>query len=103
MSLLPGMFIAFKMFEESSPLTQTYYRVFVLKTVTIQGVSFVDHWNVGAKKSIPAMSSITDTRTHQMFGKQGKRKAENPLNDAASKRAKRAVSFFKISRTSTGY
>ena len=42
------------------------------------------------------MSSITDTRT-QMLGKQGKRKAENPLlNDATSKRAKKAVSSFKI-------
>ena len=58
-------------------------------------MSFVDHWNVGAKKSIPDMSSITDTRTHQMFGKQGKRKAENPLlNDAATKRAKKGVCFF---------
>ena len=58
--------------------------------------SFVDHWNVGAKKSIPAMSSITDTRTHQMLGKQGKRKAENPLLNDASKRTKKAVSSYKF-------
>ena len=43
------------------------------------------------------MSSITDIRTHQMLGKQGKRKAENPLlNDAVSKKTKKAVSFSKI-------
>ena len=43
------------------------------------------------------MSLITDTRTHQMLGKQGKRKAENPLlSDAASKKSKNSVGSPKI-------
>ena len=84
------------MFEEK---VRRYYYLSPLRLK-----SFVDHWNVGAKKSIPAMSSITDIRTHQMLGKQGKRKAENPLlNDAVSKKTKKAVSFSKNSRTSTGF